>query len=244
MSQDNRLDPWLKRIGYISQIGTLIVMVITIFYTVIPLYKTASLEESILIKENELKKLKLKIKNFEKKERNLYIANYTRTVSLHCTSLLKPVLVPLPSSIDDEVYKIKEPNNLNQNIESCLKKSEYTDIIRNNLSEKDKITFDKEFNLFIDKIGDLRQKKISEYYKAESDLKASPKKFITDNSIDTSTIESLNNIGKALGVSDEKITNQWINSVLSRFEAKLENDIRGEIYNFRNIDWQDNEEVE
>lgn len=68
MSQDNNIDIWLKRIGYLSQIGTLIVMIITIFYTVIPLYRTSALEESIAKKESELKVLANKINEFEKKK--------------------------------------------------------------------------------------------------------------------------------------------------------------------------------
>ncbi|HEM7578180.1 TPA: hypothetical protein U2J86_005240, partial [Serratia marcescens] len=86
MSQDNNIDIWLKRIGYLSQIGTLIVMIITIFYTVIPLYRTSVLEESIAKKESELKVLANKINEFEKKERRLILANYVSSVSFYCTS--------------------------------------------------------------------------------------------------------------------------------------------------------------
>lgn len=201
MSQNNKIDFWLQRIGYLSQIGTLIVMVITIFYTVMPLYRTASLEESISKKEIELKLLTNKIKKYETKERSLVLAGYVSRVSYDCTSLSKPSsLSSFSINTSPEKHKL---TILSENIEDCLKKQEYVDNVINNLSSEDKLTFKINLDLLVDKIGKLRKEKIAEYYNVENKLKNNEISVVDNN--DPDYVILLDSLARQAGASDESI---------------------------------------
>lgn len=244
MSQDNKIDLWLKRVGYISQIGTLIVMIITIFYTVIPLYRTASLEESISQKELEFKALNKKIKNFERKERTATINRYTRIVSYSCTSISRPIEELLSSNRKSDRLKNRELNILNQDIESCLKNTEYTNDVMDTLSNANKVIFQRELDLFIDKISKLRQEKINQYYAIE--------KKLYNNEIDINldykksrSEELVEKLAKELNIPDESEEDKQkrkINSYLSRLESSFEDEIRQEIFKFNITNWDDSSE--
>lgn len=236
MSQNNKIDFWLQRIGYLSQIGTLIVMVITIFYTVMPLYRTASLEESISKKEIELKLLTNKIKKYETKERSLVLAGYVSRVSYDCTSLSKPSsLSSFSINTSPEKHKL---TILSENIEDCLKKQEYVDNVINNLSSEDKLTFKINLDLLVDKIGKLRKEKIAEYYNVENKLKNNEISVVDNN--DPDYVILLDSLARQAGASDESINEAKKHSYLDLLEAKFEEDIRQEIYKFTELKWNDN----
>src|SRR5690242_5684244 len=55
------LDTWLVRGSHIAQLGLFVLTLLALFYTVIPLYKTAALEEQIARKEAELSETQRKI---------------------------------------------------------------------------------------------------------------------------------------------------------------------------------------
>ncbi|MEY0279677.1 hypothetical protein AB7W07_06970 [Providencia rettgeri] len=242
MLQENKIDIWLKRIGYLSQIGTLIVMIITIFYTVIPLYRTAALEESIAKKESELKVLANKINVFERKERRLILASYVSSVSFYCTSLSQPTLVPLPPNDINDFFKERELTMLNQDIEGCLKKPEYVDSVINALSNNDKLIFKKELGIFVDKITKLRKEKIDEYRKVEKQLNNNEIDLKLEDDKDTPSIKLLDALAREAGVSEEDINKAKKQSYLASIEGKLEDDIRQEIFKFSKIKWDDSED--
>lgn len=236
MSQNNKIDFWLQRIGYLSQIGTLIVMVVTIFYTVMPLYRTASLEESISKKEIELKLLTNKIKKYETKERSLVLAGYVSRVSYDCTSLSKPSsLSSFSINTPPEKHKL---TILSENIEDCLKKQEYVDNVINNLSSEDKLTFKINLDLLVDKIGRLRKEKIAEYYNIENKLKNNDISVIDNN--DPDYLILLDSLARQAGASDESINEAKKHSYLDLLEEKFEEDIRQEIHKFTELKWNDN----
>lgn len=56
-----RLDTWLVRGSHIAQVGLFVLTLSALFYTVIPLYKTAALEEQIARREAELKATEQKL---------------------------------------------------------------------------------------------------------------------------------------------------------------------------------------
>lgn len=53
-----KIDVYLSRSSQLVQIGLFVITIFTVFYTVIPLYKSAQLEESLARREVELEKLK------------------------------------------------------------------------------------------------------------------------------------------------------------------------------------------
>lgn len=95
-SSPSRVDVWLARGSNIAQVGILAITVATLFYTVIPLYKTAALEEQIARREAELAvaekrlaTLNLALRdandNAYVRERSDYISALYRNVDVMCT---------------------------------------------------------------------------------------------------------------------------------------------------------------
>lgn len=60
MNVNGKFDLWLVRISYIAQVGLFFLTIFTIYFTVIPIYQNASLQESIAKKEIEYKQLERK----------------------------------------------------------------------------------------------------------------------------------------------------------------------------------------
>ncbi|UVM53473.1 hypothetical protein LOY37_13900 [Pseudomonas sp. B21-012] len=58
-----KIDIYLSRISQLVQVGLFITTLLTIYYTVIPLYKSAQLEESLARKEAEYESLSVKAKD-------------------------------------------------------------------------------------------------------------------------------------------------------------------------------------
>ncbi|WP_338547221.1 hypothetical protein V6W80_11535 [Pseudomonas benzopyrenica] len=61
----NKLDVYLGRISHVVQIGLFVATLWTIYYTVIPLYKSAQMEESLARKELELDHIQQKAAKIE-----------------------------------------------------------------------------------------------------------------------------------------------------------------------------------
>ncbi|EDV7468408.1 hypothetical protein OHE91_05945, partial [Escherichia coli] len=76
MNTNTKFDLWLIRVSYIAQVGLFFLTTFTIFYTVIPIYQNANLQESIAKKEIEYKQLQDKEKTLYLKLRKEYSRKY------------------------------------------------------------------------------------------------------------------------------------------------------------------------
>lgn len=128
MNVKTKFDLWLVRFSYIAQIAILFITVFTLFYTVVPLYQNAALQESIAKKELEMKELKSNIDrlnaDYTRQIVNSFVFQVGKICSPSLTFLLKPVVV---SSVDvderirEDEKRINEYKDaLNINIYNCL----------------------------------------------------------------------------------------------------------------------------
>lgn len=139
MNASTKFDVWLVRLSYIAQVGLFIITIFTIFYTVIPLYQNASLQESIAKKEKQLKLLKKQAFEYYSDRRAMGLNDYIRSIGLQCTSLLEPILVPLPPSTDETFVYI--PNKINRNLKNCMMDEVKVSKITERLNKDDKELF-------------------------------------------------------------------------------------------------------
>lgn len=113
MSQNNpqnNLDIWLSRLSHLSQFGLFALTIGALYYTVIPLYKTAALEESIARREAELSEMNIKLEvataAFEIIKSEIYERNRKDliegiiSVSPYCSGLMK-----LPGETSNSKHK-------------------------------------------------------------------------------------------------------------------------------------------
>jgi hypothetical protein len=88
-TEGSNIDAWLQRLSHLAQIGLVILTLLALFYTVLPLYKTALLEESISRKELEYQKL---------------VADQTLIYEQYREFLIETI------PLDMEVYCLADPN--------------------------------------------------------------------------------------------------------------------------------------
>lgn len=170
MNASTKFDVWLVRLSYIAQVGLFIITIFTIFYTVIPLYQNASLQESIAKKEKQLKLLKKQAFEYYSDRRTMGLNDYIRSIGLQCTSLLEPILVPLPPGIDEKFIYI--PNKINRNLKDCMMDEIKLSKITDRLNKEDKELFFIDVNNVIKEsmvIQSVFLKKYNEYVEKSKD---------------------------------------------------------------------------
>lgn len=125
-SHRNELDIWLNRLSHFSQFGLFALTVGALYFTVIPLYKTAVLEEAIAKREVELHDAEFRLAKAEKtlaevaektyvRDRNEVMRSFIMRASAECSGLLKR---------SRELYKRGEPKRkwpiLDIDVAKCL----------------------------------------------------------------------------------------------------------------------------
>lgn len=124
------LDIWLSRGSHIAQVGLFILTIAALFYTVIPLYKTAALEEQIARREAELKAVETKLGSIEsalteangrayQRARADVLWNLAYRAGPKCSGLFDPLHRQIPA--DDELLELPDPPLLELNVAQCLK---------------------------------------------------------------------------------------------------------------------------
>lgn len=99
--RENSFDLWLVRLSYLSQFGLFALTIAALYFTVIPLYKTAALEEGIAKREAELRDAEEHLAAAEKalaevkersyvRERTELVNDFIRRAGASCSGLLQP----------------------------------------------------------------------------------------------------------------------------------------------------------
>lgn|SRR6185437_3093268 len=109
------LDLWLQRIGLISQVGLFLFTVGTIYFTVIPLYQKALLDEQIAQKQIELEKLTSALNSAYVKIRSSAVNTYVFHAGAKCSGLMIN-----PSSTAGGGAKVYADSILEIKPEDCL----------------------------------------------------------------------------------------------------------------------------
>lgn len=108
MSEKNGFDLWLERLSFLSQTGLFFLTIFTLYYTVIPVFQNASLQESIAKKEIELQEMKKEEEVLYASLKDEYINKFKRSLIFDCNPAMKLAMqAPLPpgENRDDEEYK-------------------------------------------------------------------------------------------------------------------------------------------
>ncbi|MBP8064474.1 MAG: hypothetical protein KAY38_05730 [Acinetobacter sp.] len=148
------IDKILSRLSHLSQIGLLLAAVFTIWYTVIPLYGKAVLEEQVAEKTLELKNINEQIsKQYSQLKKN-YIKDLNVTYTFQC--ILKPL-----SKISD--YS----DRLNFDVAPCLNKVNDLTLKKSLLNENDKQQFTLAHMMILNNLESTRKKAKQEFQKIE-----------------------------------------------------------------------------
>lgn len=94
--ETRQLDAWLLRISHLSQLGLFLFTVGAIYFTVIPLYQKALLDEALAKKEVELKDANIALERIYARVRTAVVKEYVFFAGAKCTGLLDRVEPQLP----------------------------------------------------------------------------------------------------------------------------------------------------
>ncbi|EZQ01425.1 hypothetical protein, partial [Acinetobacter sp. Ver3] len=148
------IDKTLSRLSHLSQIGLLLAAIFTIWYTVVPLYGKAVLEEQVAEKTIELKNINEQIsKQYSQLKKN-YIKDLNITYKFQC--VLKPL------------SKISNYNDrLNFDVAPCLNKVNDLTLKKSLLNENDKQQFTLAHTMILNNLESTRKKTKQEFQKIE-----------------------------------------------------------------------------
>lgn len=83
-----KLDIWLPRLSHIAQFGLFIFTVGTIYFTVIPLYQKALLDEAIAKKEVELKQVSIQLETSYARVRTMVLKEFIFLTTVRCSRIM------------------------------------------------------------------------------------------------------------------------------------------------------------
>ena len=139
MNTNTKFHLWLIRISYIAQVGLFFLTTFTIFYTVIPIYQNANLQESIAKKEVEYKQLKEKEINLYSKLRKEYSRKYVIDPISKCSPT--EILMHQPSEDDlkktHDVIMNELKTIMNKDVTGCFEDTFYNNQYIKELSDSD-----------------------------------------------------------------------------------------------------------
>lgn len=172
--EPNWLDVWLPRLSHIAQLGLFIFTLGSIYYTVIPLYQKALLEEAIAKKETDLAALSKTLETAYSQIRLYAVREFYIGAAPECSGLLHRLEKPLPLGERSEpevehVYSIDVP--------VCLRKVASKTAALNHLNPEDRATFSEAVERLAVELSEKRKKSMESYQAAptkvtEEDIKA------------------------------------------------------------------------
>ncbi|HHU1966296.1 TPA: hypothetical protein ACUA66_001777 [Escherichia coli] len=231
MKKYSAFDIWLERFSYIAQVGLFFITVFTIFYTVIPIYQNASLQESIAIKEKQLKELNKNLLNYYIKNRSIAIKEYISNAALKCTSLLTPPEPPLPPSDKMPAYKMK---SLNKDIISCIDDPDVIKKIQSQLNTTDVSIFNKNKINSLENIKKIKLKYLTMFNEYDKKSKYDDAIIPKNDKIVDDVISMYGKLDKGTYIYLREANRQ---KELERIESEYEDKVRQEVYKLRKIQW-------
>lgn len=179
MSQRRRIDVdiWLQRLSHFSQFALFLVTLWALYFTVVPLYEKALLEEAIARREIELRDLNARI---AEQERQAYVSQrssatlaFIRYAGAKCTGLLDP---PEQTVMLDDVPPPTE-RWLEKDVVSCLQQEANDFDGLADLLEADRKALASAIGALRPELAALRESAQSEYRSAAERVRANPNQY-------------------------------------------------------------------
>jgi hypothetical protein len=124
---NGRVDVLLMRAAYIAQVVVTIATIVGFFYTVIPLYQKAAVDELIARREAELKIAEESLATAQREayaqHRLNFVERFSRTAANDCSDVLRDIMTPVahfPQSPEERAVRHAEVLKLEIDVSRCL----------------------------------------------------------------------------------------------------------------------------
>ena len=160
------LDIWLPRLSHIAQFGLFVFTLGSIYYTVIPLYQKALLEEAIAKKETDLAALSRTLEASYGRIRSYAVREFYITAAPKCSGLFRPPEKPV---LPGERSEFRQPHAelvYAIDISACLREAISKTSALGDLRPEDKQTFLQAVEQLVAQLSEKRKLSLNSYQAA------------------------------------------------------------------------------
>lgn len=242
-NHSSKLDIWLSRLSHVSQFGLFALTIGALYFTVIPLYKTAALEESIARRESELsvtnERLQAAAAELRKVNGEIYkrdrkeVVEQMVLVSALCSGLLEP-----PRTASSMKGKEIGESLLMVDAAQCLRR-EFKE------SKAEKILTVDDYAYLNNTMDEISGKLAEKQKQASLDIDSVPERAAIDPSVLTQAGEGEESLDQLIQEISPNFINEKVKqkTAISRTQIEIASDfakaVLHEISSLRNIEWPD-----
>jgi len=227
----NPLDVWLVRASHVAQFGLFLITAGTIYFTVIPLYQKALLDEQIARREIELNRIQDQLDVSYKKIRASSVSTYIFRVGAECSG----ALLPVDQTGEESAEKVDFAKRvLSISPEECLRRGMEMAALKE-LRPGDMSFFQAEVSRVGTRLEAFRKQALDEYSGAEQRAKNRPlgmprgpaARALAEHLLTGQSEDFRKNVLAQIAVDEER------SAVGSAYGDKF----RAEVSSLRNINW-------
>lgn len=163
----NQFDVWLQRLSHLSQFGIFVFTVWAIFFTVVPLYQKALLDEAIAKKEVELKEANTALERAYGRIKFTVVKDFVFMAGARCSDLLYRPGAYLPE-------KPPFADLFEMDVPACLTRAAEEYIPLKELRAEDRRLFDQSLLALNKELLNIRQRAKTEYNEVPKRATADP----------------------------------------------------------------------
>ncbi len=229
-------DVWLPRLSHFAQFGLFVLTIGSLYFTVIPLYQKAVLEEAIARKEVELAKLNTTLDTSYVRLRRYVVREYYIAATPPCSGLFTEIENPKLSDANkrprvpraETVYAIDVP--------TCLKKKAEELQALKDLRPDDRAVFDAALAKLSTELAAMREASLAAYNAAESSVTDADLDSLPRDSLRVQTQELFERAYGADAVRDKR-RKIAADMAKEKIGMKYEEAIRDGLRSLKNLKW-------
>jgi hypothetical protein len=206
----------LQRGSHLAQAGLFILTIFTLFYTVIPLYQTAGLQEAIARQEKELEALRAQAAQNYHEQRQRMLRMLAHTAMPDCTGLMEPM-----PAINDPERRKRTGVFMRSDVSECVRERIVGSPTLSNLRPLDRLILKESLDKALDGIRASQQRARQAYAEAER---------LPDDQLPPARPE-LERLLRAIGAGEQQISKQIRENRVHRRQLEIESTFRTEVQN-------------
>ena len=230
-------DVWLLRLSHFAQFGLFLFTVGSLYFTVIPLYQKAVLEEAIAKREVELKHLNDRFAVAYKRLRIYAVRDFQMDAMPQCAGLYSPPRSASPVPAPSGATPTRAELVFSVDIERCLLQVLGTANTLADISIDDRKQFEEELRKVIENLKSMQQRAIQRYREVPAELSDSEAKDLPGDSY---RVQWLEVTARVRGLDAAQLERRKLAAALRReaIGTEYERAISTELQSLRKTVWR------